>query len=404
MVVFVHYIEARGGENESFPPRRLFMSSMLPFLRDAILPLRFRQAKHSQSQARPDLTAMQSQWQNPTDVLTVLMIIGGDVVQYALAQLCGSSRFITPVAFSFGWLAYSFSTVLSVVGSGSLTPEADTRVLCVNVNSRREREVKSFVLSRLYRDLVPVPRRTPPSGLTLSFYETTTAKPIGSRHPDWVFYLGICVILLQFCIACIPGNLTGDWSILAITVGATLLVQLGAALPQWRSELWCAEVNGPHSPVEVVCLTGGNGSSHVIVVKSIRCGYKLEDLATGRIAPSRFTTIFSFALAILWIGHLLTMRSLESDGWYLLAIGGLGMAQNVVSAGSRRAPKALGFHIEHKYTVHQDKVFDALKEAEKIEKRVGLALLDIFFPGGLRPHEEAWRLRTLEQYETGVHS
>lgn len=30
-----------------------------------------------------------SQWRNPNDVLTILMIIGGDIVQKALAQLSG---------------------------------------------------------------------------------------------------------------------------------------------------------------------------------------------------------------------------------------------------------------------------------------------------------------------------
>lgn len=41
------------------------------------------------------------QWHNPTDVFSVLLILGGDVVVRALAQLSGSP--VTPVAFSFGW-------------------------------------------------------------------------------------------------------------------------------------------------------------------------------------------------------------------------------------------------------------------------------------------------------------
>ena len=40
------------------------------------------------------------QWKNPGDVFSVLLILGGDVVSRALAQLTGTS--ITPVAFSFG--------------------------------------------------------------------------------------------------------------------------------------------------------------------------------------------------------------------------------------------------------------------------------------------------------------
>lgn len=40
------------------------------------------------------------QWKTPGDVFSVLLILGGDVVLRALAQLSGSG--ITPVAFSFG--------------------------------------------------------------------------------------------------------------------------------------------------------------------------------------------------------------------------------------------------------------------------------------------------------------
>jgi hypothetical protein len=40
------------------------------------------------------------QWKNPGDVFSVLLILGGDVVARALAQLAGSP--VTPVAFSFG--------------------------------------------------------------------------------------------------------------------------------------------------------------------------------------------------------------------------------------------------------------------------------------------------------------
>ena len=50
----------------------------------------------------PDAAAssLSDQWRNPSDVFSVLLILGGDVIARALAQLAGS-RF-TPVAFSFG--------------------------------------------------------------------------------------------------------------------------------------------------------------------------------------------------------------------------------------------------------------------------------------------------------------
>ena len=47
------------------------------------------------------------QWKNPGDVFSILLILGGDVVARALAQLVGSR--VTPVAFSFGTLPPWFS-------------------------------------------------------------------------------------------------------------------------------------------------------------------------------------------------------------------------------------------------------------------------------------------------------
>jgi len=40
------------------------------------------------------------QWTYPSDIFSLLLILGGDVVARALAQLAGSH--VTPVAFSFG--------------------------------------------------------------------------------------------------------------------------------------------------------------------------------------------------------------------------------------------------------------------------------------------------------------
>lgn len=48
---------------------------------------------------------LRGQWTNPGDVFTILMIIGGEIVQVAIAQLCcGPIPSFTPVSFSFGWV------------------------------------------------------------------------------------------------------------------------------------------------------------------------------------------------------------------------------------------------------------------------------------------------------------
>jgi hypothetical protein len=54
------------------------------------------------------------QWHNPGDILSLLLILGPDIVKTAVGQLAG--RIVVPVAFSFGWVAYSVSALLSSIG------------------------------------------------------------------------------------------------------------------------------------------------------------------------------------------------------------------------------------------------------------------------------------------------
>ena len=65
--------------------------------------------------SRSAVIDVQNQWQNPADILSLLLLVGPDVVQKALAQLSGSLA--TPVAFSFGWVAYSYASLVSIFGS-----------------------------------------------------------------------------------------------------------------------------------------------------------------------------------------------------------------------------------------------------------------------------------------------
>jgi hypothetical protein len=48
-----------------------------------------------------------AQWVNPSDLFSILLIIGGDVI--AIAQAAPSGGPINPVTFSFGWVSYAIS-------------------------------------------------------------------------------------------------------------------------------------------------------------------------------------------------------------------------------------------------------------------------------------------------------
>jgi hypothetical protein len=136
----------------------------------------------------------------------------------------------------------------------------------------------------------------------------------------------------------------------------------------------------------------------VMVIRSDGCGLKMSDLAAGREVKEKTTVPATLILATLWLIHLFCIGGIENNMWYPLIVGALGMLQNALAAGARRRPGALGIHLEEVHKVQNDKVFKALEEAEEVEKRVGILLTDVFFPGGLRPDEEAWKQAKLAQY------
>ena len=74
---------------------------------------------HSHIVARnvTSVSELKNQWTNPSDILSLLLLLGPDVIQRALAQLVG--RRVTPVAFSFGWAAYSVTALFSAIGGKS---------------------------------------------------------------------------------------------------------------------------------------------------------------------------------------------------------------------------------------------------------------------------------------------
>lgn len=338
-----------------------------------------------------DFAAAKTQWIDPTDVLTVLMIIGGDIVQRALASMAGSRHAIpfAPVAFSFGWVSYAFSAILAAVGSRRLLPQPDYDCTLVNAQSGHARRNHSFSLARLVRDHEPQEQT---GGLTVEFFHTIPEKPTGYFDTDWVYIFSILVILVQLALSLIPAIFYHRYMVFILTLGGTILALLTAALPQWRAEKWAAREAPPNTRT-VVCLTAGNGSHSVMVIISDRGGLKLEDLAAGRLTPSLWTSIAAVGLALLWIVHLITVQGLQTDSWFSLGIGALGMVQNAVAAGAKRSAGALGFHLRRDDTksFYADKVFKALQKAEGIEPHVGLALIPVFFPGGLRADEIAWR-------------
>ncbi|KFZ24659.1 hypothetical protein V502_00861 [Pseudogymnoascus sp. VKM F-4520 (FW-2644)] len=365
-----------------------------------------------------------NQWKNPSDVFSVLLILGGDVVARALAQVSGSA--VTPVAFSFGWVAYAVMAVVSAIGENRLMPLPDCACKVINGRTGYIRDNFSWIIGRMVRDYEswmddgkengPIHMRLnemiserwefdkhkaekkkagsgrhvakpTQAGLCVSIYRASQAVP-GCPGYDWIYKIGFATSITQLGVAAIPCGVYGDWGILLVTSSGILLSYAVGALTQWKREKWACRLNTD----KVVVLTKGNGSQHAIVIIGDNKGLDFEDLATGPVTADVCATSTTRAvvtvLAALWILLLITAAGLHQNTWFLLAVGGIGMLQNIIVAGTRRTPKAFGVPLVPEDVIGEPKVMDTLFAVEEAYHRVGRSMRDTFFPGSLHPEEK----------------
>lgn len=347
--------------------------------------------------------SLYSQWTNPSDILSLLLLVGGDVIRCALAQQVGDV-FPTPVVFSFGWVAYAFVTVLSSVGAGQLMPDnPDCSALVFSTKFGHPRVNQSWILGRLVRDFEAYwmpdsveeklnamlkQADSKKAGLCISVFEASPSATAGVPIRDIYWFSGYAVALLQLGIAAVPWGVWGEWEIFVITAGGTILAFTTGSLPNWREERWNCRRNSKKNFI----LTRGNGSQHAIVVFGKGRGLDLEDLATsgeaaGPLGPTRVATL---GLAALWVALLVTVSGIKNHTWFLMAVGALGMIHTTIIAGVPRRPDWFGIPLQFHQVFAERTVMNALKAAESKYPGLGRSMLLTFFPGGLQQEDDSW--------------
>lgn len=185
------------------------------------------------------------------------------------------------------------------------------------------------------------------------------------------------VIGLQFVVALISLIFYQDASTIVVTAAGTGFAFGFGCLRRWEDEKWLDNTKTNDG----FCLLQGNGCRHVMVVYGKGVGPNLEHLAGGWIPSQSGITLTTAVHAILWVVLLIVIALEEGQTWPLLIIGGLGMIQNIVIAGARRSPSALGFHLKQIGEFRDKKVLKVLCDAEEKFEDVGFVLRPIFFPG-----------------------
>lgn len=106
---------------------------------------------------------------------------------------------------------------------------------------------------------------------------------------------------------------------------------------------------------------------------------------------------------MVWVSTVAIARSLLADPVPdLLAIGTIGMLQNIFVAGCARKPEAFGIHIKLVDTISDNKVAKVLARVEQLHPLLGSSLIPVFYPAGFRApadqkkfwKEANWRRRT----------
>lgn len=318
------------------------------------------------------------QFINPKGVMALLLLVGADTVQKAIAQMTGGRHEIfTPVVFSFGWVAYAVMSATNALGDGRFLPKPDYPGTVVVVGTtgndddmkpRPElglgdrRENQSWVLGRLMRDLeLKVARSNPKpcleSGLIVTFWKLDPGKHSSLKHKkDFLWYSFIGAIPLQLGITAIPWILHNDWDIFFITAVGNLLALLTAALPSMRKE--GADID--HHTRHTFALTGGNGHKHVFIIQpdsfvQNKSGDnttnasklpRLDHMATSSRPASKWTRIFSVILAAFWMLLLIAVSGIEQNTWYLVGAGMIGMILNSMLSSWPREPDAHGLPLK----------------------------------------------------------
>lgn len=396
------------------------------------------------------------QWRNPSDILTLLLVVDGDVVQQAIAQQFGhfvqaghdGPRFyLTPVAFSFGWVGYAFSSLASVIGDKALMPSApDCPSKIINCDTGYSRTNRSWLLGRILRDCELEAEKT--MRLDYPYLISNAIKP--SLHIDVfeirencqpridrVWILGWFTIFVQSMVSVVPWVRNGDWGICLVTATGSAFALLTGSLRQWNLEKWAGrrltQPGDNKVKTKMVCLTRGNGHKYAMILVGRGTAWDLESMATAMSVHMTETPYVLGILAMLWSCLLIAVSGLKRNTWFLVLIGAMGMVQNIYAGAARRPPGAFNMnlmpYLQRPSIVglsfdwpNDDETSDeeptdenqhwrrplphkmvpgvrgAIREVEKLFPKAGVALMQEYFPATARYEPERYRTNAEKKF------
>ncbi|KAK8038598.1 hypothetical protein PG993_007009 [Apiospora rasikravindrae] len=353
-------------------------------------------------------SALAVQFSNPQGVVAVLLLIGGDVIAKAIAQLSGTyeNRGITPVLFSFGWVSYAFTQISNAIGNGAFYPAPDYPLL-------RDCE------GEVDQDRGIAQRRDSSTALHIGVCVVDDSKvsyrKVKSKR-DWLWWSFTLGLVIQLGLAIIPmlptaGRPQPNFYILLITVIGTLLSFLMATQRGTRQEKFGLRTGKPEVGSRgVFALTKGNGHNIALIIlpnvfpeddaEQTHLPY-LDSMATSNYHQSMYSRLATGGWAVLWIILLLMVGGAQADSWYLLGVGGVGMVHTSLIASLPRSAENHGIplmYLKEGWTVTGSKKMEALLRLEELIPGAGFMLRREFFNGPESSSDrKMWRAFTSEE-------
>lgn len=217
-------------------------------------------------------------------------------------------------------------------------PMPEGSALVINCANSVQRSNQSWVLDRLLQDHeIAHPADRAIVSMRIDVFELA---PLEVSKPDLVWWIGWATILAQTALTVAPWVLYGDWGTMLVVICGSLLALVQSSLPQWKEGKWSGANLKSDS---LIVLTRRNGHKHVMILIGSKGCPDLQVYATATVDGHSQTASLCLVLATLWLCLLLSVSGLQSDAWFLVGIGGLGMLQNVYAAGTTKHKSATGF-------------------------------------------------------------
>lgn len=319
----------------------------------------------------------------------ILMLLGPDIIQNTFAVTTAFAPNESP-CFSFGWLAYSTSLLVSAMSeSGGLLPreECGVKVVDTNGNMARRGKKRKVRVWRLLRDLESrYDSDTIDSNIVIEVLEPTSQPWTPKSFWAMIQNRSMSTGIFQFWLAGIFWYFYGDLSILLLLSTSILLLAATANLPIWSAQKHLSHTDDMEDGVYALMRDTGTPPQRIFIIQSIHPGIFVNKDGTATYAV-RHTSVPAFILisgGFLCQALLCTQLS-DAAAIVLLIIMFCGTISNVATASLPREPMVDGVKLHSVDTIGGGKsVVEALREVEGRYEGFGQVLLREWFPENIR--------------------